>query len=74
MSKLKVKITAKQVIHYSQIVEMDLEDYKQIETLDSEDVENYKSEYEIIDDYINKQDVCFSDDEYLDVTVKKISG
>ena len=73
MSKLKVKITAKQVIHYSQIVEMDLEDYKQIETLDCEDVENYKSEYEIIDDYINKQDVCFSDDEYLDVTVKKIS-
>ena len=73
MSKIKVKITAKQVIHYSQEVEMDLEDYKQVEKLDNEDIENYKPEYEIIDDYINKQDVCFSDDEYLDVTVKKLS-
>lgn len=73
MSKIKVTIQAKKLLHYEQEVEMEEADYEKVKHLTYDDVNQWlkpdKEAYNIIDKYLNYSDVVDSDDEFKDVSV-----
>lgn len=74
MSKVKVTIEAKQVIHFKQEVEMDIEDFEKVKHLEMDDVDDYDIDaYDVLESYINLSDVFDSDQEFKDVSVNAVS-
>ena len=77
MSKVKVTIEAKQVIHFNQEVEMDIEDFEKVKHLEMDDVGDWRKEdreaYDVLESYINFSDVFDSNHEFTDVYVNAVS-
>jgi hypothetical protein len=69
--KIKVTIECKQVVHFYQEVEIDVEDYEKIKDLYGDDVcqRNEEEMYSILESLINFQDVYDNDSEFTDVSV-----
>jgi hypothetical protein len=77
MSKVKVTIEAKQVIHFNQEVEMDIEDFEKVKHLEMGDVGEWheadRDAYDVLESYINVSDVFDTDHEFTDVSVCDVS-
>ena len=71
---MQVSIKCKQVVEYNQIVEMSEEDYEVLSNCGYEVSLRYNpKDFELLDKYINFDDVIDATDEFTDVEIYKCS-
>lgn len=72
--KILISIKAKQVIEYSQEVEVSKEHYKKLKDCDLWDIseDDDKDLFYLLQGYINHSDVFYGEPEYTDVQITKV--
>jgi len=72
MSKVKVRIKAKQIISHSKTIEMDQDDFEKIKDLDYDDISTLDWEkYEVLERHVDHSEGAL-EDEYQEVIVTKL--